>query len=184
MRWAALFLLGAGCATAPVSPTGERRDTFDPGDLEATAQAVLLGKDGQEIGRAGIEQTPHGLLITVNIDDLPPGQRAFHIHETGSCVPPDFGSAGGHFNPEGRHHGMRHPEGKHAGDLPNLFIPESGRLSIQVFANGVSLTGTNAVLDENGSALVIHEGVDDHESQPTGDAGGRVACGVIRQASN
>jgi Cu-Zn family superoxide dismutase len=112
---------------------------------------------------------------------LPPGTRAFHIHEVGRCEPP-FESAGGHFNPTGKQHGKDNPGGPHAGDLPNLEVPQSGGLKIEVTAKNVSLDGgRDALLDADGAALVVHADPDDYTSDPAGRAGKRLACGVIRR---
>ena len=107
--------------------------------------------------------------------------RAFHIHETGRCDPP-FESAGGHLNPEGKKHGKDNPGGPHAGDLPNLEVPDSGRVKLQLDVKGVSIDGgPGALLDGDGAALVIHDGADDYKTDPAGNAGKRLACGVIHR---
>jgi Cu-Zn family superoxide dismutase len=121
------------------------------------------------------------MQITATFTELPRGTRAFHIHEVGKCDPP-FESAGGHFNPTGKQHGKDNPNGPHAGDLPNLDVPQSGRVKVQVVVKDVSLdTGRGALLDADGAALVVHEGADDYKSDPAGNAGKRLACGVIRR---
>ena len=110
----------------------------------------------------------------------------------GKCDPPKFESAGGHFNPEGRKHGYYNQAGPHAGDLPNLHVPDTGRLTVETLAREVTLSGDRAkgdllaavksdLLAGNGTALVVHAGVDDYKTDPTGEAGGRIACGVIRR---
>jgi superoxide dismutase, Cu-Zn family len=109
---------------------------------------------------------------------LPAGDHAFHIHAVGKCVAPDFKSAGGHYNPEEDQHGIMNEAGPHAGDMPNIHVPESGQLHIEVLNQMVSLDG---LFDEDGSAIVIHEGPDDYTSDPAGDAGSRISCGVIEK---
>lgn len=146
------------------------------------AEATLTNPEGEEVGRATLTETPgHGVLIHLEVWGLEPGPHGFHIHETGRCEP-DFGAAGGHYAPRGHSHGALHPDGKHAGDLLNLYVPESGALTVDQLAEGVTLQrGVEGTLfDDDGSALLIHTGPDDYRSQPTGDAGGRAACGVIR----
>jgi Cu-Zn family superoxide dismutase len=138
---------------------------------------------GKEVGVVQLLETPNGLLIVVNVDGLTPGPHAIHIHETGKCEPP-FQTAGGHFNPSGKSHGFNSPAGWHAGDLPNIYADAQGSVRVEVFAPGVSLqSGEHRLLDEDGSAFVIHEHADDQKSDPAGDAGGRVACGVVENKS-
>jgi superoxide dismutase, Cu-Zn family len=141
----------------------------------------FINIEGENVGQAKLMETPNGVLIKTNLHSLPPGWHAFHIHETGACTVPDFTSAGGHYNPEAQAHGFKCPEGPHAGDLPNVLVGPDGRLEIEVLAPRVTLrSGPNTLLDENGSALILHAGVDDYRSQPAGDAGGRITCGAIR----
>lgn len=150
---------------------------------QMTATATLINPDGEEIGRAELIETPnYGVLIKVQVDDLAPGTHAFHIHETGACTAPDFSDAGGHFAPRGNAHGVFHPHGKHAGDLMNLHVPESGMVTTERLARDVTLmAGAHASLfDDDGAALVIHQNPDDYESQPSGGGGPKLACGVIR----
>lgn len=146
-----------------------------------TASAALKSADGKEVGSVNLTQTPHGVLINLSVKGLPPGEHAFHVHAVGKCEPP-FTTAGGHFNPGGKKHGMLAAEGYHAGDMPNLHIPQSGDLTVEVVNASVTLDKgkPNSVFDADGSAIVIHAGSDDYKTDPTGDAGGRIACGVIQ----
>ena len=118
--------------------------------------------------------------IKLAVKGVPPGQHAFHVHAVGKCEPP-FTSAGGHFNPAGKKHGMEAAEGSHAGDMPNLFIPASGELTVEIANPMISLVKgqPNTVFDADGSAVIIHAGADDYKTDPTGNAGDRIACGVI-----
>lgn len=143
------------------------------------AKAVLQDPDGQQVGTVNLTETPHGVLLDVQFEGLPEGTHGFHIHETGLCEPP-FKSAGGHFNPGGAKHGILAPEGKHAGDLPNIHMP-AGSLRLEVLAAEVTLAEgeANSLLDADGSAIVVHDGADDYVTDPAGDAGNRIACGVI-----
>jgi Cu-Zn family superoxide dismutase len=145
-----------------------------------TATAQLKDAKGNDVGSIDLVQTEAGVLLKVSLKGLPPGERAFHIHAVGKCEPP-FDSAGGHFNPAGHKHGMFSGQG-HAGDMPNLHIPRSGELSIEVLNAAVTLEKgkPNSVFHPNGTAIVVHDGKDDYKSDPTGNAGGRIACGVIK----
>jgi Cu-Zn family superoxide dismutase len=144
------------------------------------AHAKLMNPQGQQVGEVDLDQTPHGLIAHVHITNLPEGAHAFHIHAIGKCEAPDFKSAGGHFNPRGREHGFMNPKGPHAGDLPNIFVPASGKLDLDVFVRDVRLDGSkNGLFDADGSAIVVHAGPDDYKSDPAGDAGPRIACGVV-----
>jgi Cu-Zn family superoxide dismutase len=149
------------------------------------ARAVLHAPDGASVGTVGLTETPHGVLLAVTLDRAPTGAHAFHIHAVGACAAPDFSSAGGHFNPAGHRHGISNPAGKHAGDLPNIHVGADGTLRVEVLAEAVSLTagGSRASLfDGDGSAIVIHTGADDYASDPAGNAGPRIACGVVEPA--
>ena len=144
------------------------------------AQARLINTAGATIGQAIFEQTPSGVLITVELAGLAPGAHGIHLHSVGACAP-DFTAAKGHINPDGASHGLRHPQGPDNGDLPNLFVATDGSAKAQFFTTRVSLAdGTlPALLDTDGSAVIVHENPDDHLTQPIGGAGGRIACGIV-----
>jgi Cu-Zn family superoxide dismutase len=168
---AAIVTLVAGVGTVPGAADAQ------------TARADLTNARGQAVGQVTLEQTPNGVLLRATLVDIPAGERAIHLHETGRCQPPDFESAGGHLALRDQRHGIRAPGGPHAGDLPNLHVPDSGRLTVELFAPRVSLAGGEAaLLDGDGAAIVIHEKADDYRSDPAGDAGGRIACGEIGAA--
>ena len=141
------------------------------------AGAVLKDASGNGVGKAALTNTQSGVLIRLDLTAIPAGEHAFHIHAVGKCEPPDFKSAGPHFNPDAAKHGLKNPEGPHAGDMPNLHVPADGRLKIEVLNPEVTLDG---LLDEDGAALVIHAGPDDYETDPAGNAGDRIACGAIK----
>ncbi len=146
----------------------------------APAKAGLINAQGKKVGKAVFKENAQGLDISLEVWDLAPGIHAMHIHETGQCVPPDFKSAKGHFNPENKKHGTKNPEGHHAGDLPNIVVAGNGKGKVNFSLPGLSLkTGPHAILKAGGTALVIHAGPDDEKTDPTGNAGDRVACGVI-----
>lgn len=167
-----LLLLGvaamlAGCASMPE----------DRGPL--SAEATLKDKDGKPVGQATFIETPEGVRVAVTGYRLPPGGHGLHIHEVGRCDPPDFTTAGAHFNPGGKQHGRMNPAGAHAGDLPNLVVAASGEGGIDVTTKAITLgPGPNSVLAKP-TALVVHANPDDEKTDPTGNSGGRIACGVI-----
>ncbi len=148
---------------------------------EKAAKAELNDAKGKRVGQAWIAEGPHGLMLSLEIDGLPPGEHALHIHETGNCDSPEFKLAGGHFNPDNKKHGFMNPEGPHAGDLPNIHVPENGRLRVDFMLPGLRLQGEKGILDADGAAVVIHAKPDDHRTDPAGAAGDRLACGVLRR---
>jgi Cu-Zn family superoxide dismutase len=145
----------------------------------AAARATLKDQKGQTIAEAELSSTSKGVLVRLRLTGAPVGAHAFHIHETGKCDPPGFDSAGGHLNPSKAAHGFHNPKGPHLGDIPNLHVPQGGSLEIEMLVEDVSLDKGNALLDGDGAALVIHQAADDYHSEPAGNAGPRVACGVI-----
>ena len=121
-----------------------------------------------------------GVLVRLEVKGLTPGLHAVHVHTVGKCEAPGFTSAGGHFNPGGKKHGLKSPDGAHAGDLPNMLIAKDGAGRFEALTDAITLkAGSNSVFDADGSALVIHVGVDDYVTDPTGNAGDRAACGLI-----
>jgi Cu-Zn family superoxide dismutase len=146
-----------------------------------TARALLKNTSDATVGDAMLQETPKGVLLKVGLRGVQPGIHAFHIHQTGRCEPPTFESSGGHFAPEGHEHGILDPKGPHAGDLPNVHVPASGDLAFEYFVDDVSLRSgrRDSLLDADGSALLMHQGADDYRTEPAGDAGTRIVCGVI-----
>ena len=142
------------------------------------ASAAMMNANGESVGSVTLRATPQGTLLHATLENLPAGAHAFHVHAVGVCESP-FKSAGGHFNPEGKKHGINNPEGMHAGDMPNIHVPDSGALEIEVL--NALLRLDDALFDEDGAAIVIHDGPDDYVSDPAGNAGPRIACGVITQ---
>ena len=140
------------------------------------AQATMMNANGESVGTVMLSETPHGTLLHAMLENLPAGAHAFHVHAVGVCEPP-FKSAGGHYNPTGAKHGITSADGMHVGDMPNIHVPDSGALEIEVLNTQLRLD--EALFDEDGAAIVIHEGPDDYASDPAGAAGPRIACGVI-----
>jgi Cu-Zn family superoxide dismutase len=145
-----------------------------------SATAALKSADGKDVGTVTLTQTRAGVRLSLALKDLPPGEHAFHVHAVGKCEPP-FTSAGPHFNPAEKKHGKLNPEGHHAGDMDNITIPASGKLTLRIVNKDITLEKDkpNSVFKEGGTALVVHAGKDDYKSDPAGNAGDRIACGVI-----
>jgi superoxide dismutase, Cu-Zn family len=151
------------------------------GGAPRVARVHLQNAKNASVGEAQLRETPNGVLLTADLHGLPPGEHGFHVHQTGKCEPP-FESAGGHFNPTGAPHGFETDKGPHAGDMPNVFVQASGTAKLSVFLRGVTLdAGPNALIDADGAALVIHAGPDDYATDPAGNSGARIACGVIER---
>ncbi|GAA4014398.1 superoxide dismutase family protein [Sphingomonas swuensis] len=157
----------AGCAT--------------PMDAPSSAVALpLIGSSGQAIGTVRMWETPGAVSFRVEANGLSVGRKGLHVHSVGRCVGPAFTSAGGHWNPASRKHGLANPAGPHAGDLPNVPVAANGALRETVVLNGASLA---TLRDGDGSALVLHAGEDDNVTDPSGNSGDRVACAVISPAA-
>jgi Cu-Zn family superoxide dismutase len=144
----------------------------------------LVNTTGQAIGTVRAWQTSGGVTFRIDAHGLPHGVRGFHIHSVGRCDPPDFTSAGPHWNPASRKHGLNNPAGPHAGDLRNVTVAANGALGETVTVSGASLLGaagtSGAMLDGDGAALVLHAQADDYATDPSGNSGGRIACAVIQ----
>jgi Cu-Zn family superoxide dismutase len=165
----ALALAAAGCAgVVPAGSTG------------ATATAELRNASGQIVGNATFTEVRSVVRVVLEARGLPPGDKAVHLHEVGTCAVPRFSSAGAHFNPDQKQHGMLNPAGPHAGDLPTIRIESDGTGRFETSNYRITLgAGSNSLLDRDGTALVIHAAPDDHRTDPTGNSGNRIACGVV-----
>jgi Cu-Zn family superoxide dismutase len=151
------------------------------------ATATLKNAQGEVVGTATLAHTVRGTAVTINgtFTKLPPGTHAIHVHTVGSCTAPDFSSAGGHFNPGGKQHGSENPKGPHAGDLPNFEVDAKGKGDISFAVPDMTLNdGPNSLFHPGGTALVIHANADDNKTDPAGNAGPRIACGVIEKAKS
>jgi len=160
-------------------------EELSPDPESRGAEAVIFDAEGRRIGEAffvEIEDSPV-VVMRLQASGLPPGTHGFHIHESGFCESPAFETAGGHFNPYQKKHGLRNPDGPHAGDLPNLNVPEDGKVHVTLAIRRVTLgEGKHSLLPIQGTSLVIHADPDDGQSEPEGNSGARIACGVIRPA--
>ena len=147
-----------------------------------SAHADIVNAQGQKIGTAQFAPSAGGVRIDIEVAQLPPGAHGVHIHTVGKCEGPDFKSAGGHLNPEMKQHGKDNPNGPHAGDLLNLTVGPNGKARESLLAAHATLdAGPNSLFHEGGTAIVIHEKEDDYKTDPTGNSGGRIACGVVHR---
>jgi superoxide dismutase, Cu-Zn family len=145
------------------------------------ANVILNDVKGRQVGTARLTEGTDGLVqVVVQVRGLSPGEHGIHFHENGTCSP-TFAAAGAHFNPLGRHHGLQNPKGSHAGDLPNMKVDQNGYGYLNTVTELATLSpGVTSLLGGNGRTLVIHAGTDDQVTDPSGNSGDRVACGVIR----
>lgn len=149
------------------------------------AKADIVDAQGQKIGVATFKEARHGVKLHLKVSGLTPGEHGFHIHAVGKCEGPGFQTAGGHFNPYGRQHGLQNPQGAHVGDLPNLEVNRRGKGKVTTILVGVTLEEgpAHSLFGPEGTAIVIHASPDDYVTDPTGNSGPRVACGVIERRS-
>lgn len=165
----------AGCASAP-----------SPLNRVAVAYATIADAKGDQRGTAELWQDADNIVhVDAQLIALPPGPHAIHFHSTGKCDGTEstpFTSAGAHFNPLGRSHGLDNPAGPHAGDAPNFSVGSTGAAHVSFTTDRVTLTsGSTSLFDSDGSSIVIHASADDQTSQPSGNSGARIACGVVKQ---
>ena len=148
-----------------------------------TAKAQLKDKDGATVATIALAEKTAGAGVTIalTITKLPAGQHGWHVHTVGKCDPPDFTTAGTHFNPDGHQHGALNPQGPHAGDLGNLTVSADGTAKVEFLAKAVTLEPgkSNSLFKAEGTAIVIHTNPDDEKTDPSGNSGGRIACGVV-----
>lgn len=149
-------------------------------EIAGAASTELRDAAGRPVGLASITQTETGLRAIITSTALPQGVHGVHLHTTGACQPPDFTSAGPHWNPTGRLHGTQNPQGPHSGDMPNLLVGTDGRGRLEFMIAGRQLEhGEGRLIDRDGGAVVVHAAADDHRTDPSGNSGARIACGVL-----
>ena len=162
-----LPFLAAACSTL--------NDTA-PAEL---ATANLINAQGQQVGSVRLVDYGDSRAMRLSVTSIAPGTHGFHLHTTGQCTAPDFQSAGGHLNPQNYQHGQLNPQGKHLGDLPNIDIPSNGTLTTEIAIDGSRDYLITELFDADGTAVMIHSGADDYRTDPAGDAGSRIACGIL-----
>ena len=161
---------------APARPASPQTTNTPVAGTSATATIRDLA--GVRVGTATLTDTYSGILVVGSVTGVGLGAHGIHVHSVGKCDAP-FTTAGPHFNPLGKQHGFMNPNGPHLGDMPNLDTPAAGALRFEILLPGVTLKANNALLDADGAALVIHSARDDYKTDPSGDSGSRIACGVI-----
>lgn len=145
------------------------------------AKATMIHSDGSPAGKVTLAKRGGHLLLLVNLTGLTPGEHGLHFHSVGTCEGPNFTSAGGHLNPEGHQHGLLNPMGSHLGDLPNFTADAQGNAKTQIDLDQLPEKLAPQIFDADGTAIVVHASTDDYKTDPSGNSGGRIACGVLRK---
>jgi superoxide dismutase, Cu-Zn family len=181
----------AGSAALASCNGNARRDTGGAGDTAATRDtaagansqkvtAQMRDASGKDLGTLMLVEGSGGITAGGRLTGLPPGEHGIHLHTTGKCEGPKFTSAGNHWNPTNRKHGTRNPQGPHLGDMPNITAAADSSASVQVTTPGGTLFGDNSLGDSDGAAMVVHAKPDDYRTDPSGNSGDRIACGVVQ----
>lgn len=170
----AVLVLSA-CATSGSSAS----DGASVNASTGRALAIVRDASGRELGTLSVTESGTGFLTSGRLNHLPPGTHGFHLHTVGRCDG-NFTSAGGHWNPTGRQHGFENPMGPHLGDMQNIVVGADSTVDVAVSTSGGTLRGPGGLLDGDGASVVVHAGPDDYRTDPAGNSGARITCGVIR----
>jgi Cu-Zn family superoxide dismutase len=162
-----------------IAASGIALFAYGANGVRAGVTAQVHDVSGHDLGTLTLTDSAKGIVVSGMLHGLPPGTHAIHVHATGKCDAPGFTSAGGHWNPTNRHHGAQNPEGAHLGDMENFVVGADSMATIHVMTPGGSLHAANALMDSDGAAVVVHAVADDYHSDPAGNAGNRIACGVV-----
>jgi Cu-Zn family superoxide dismutase len=181
-----------GSATLSACGDTGRREAAPAGDTAAVTQdtataasggnptAAMRDSAGKDLGTLAVGESGQSITLSGRLTGLPRGEHAIHLHTVGKCEGPKFESAGDHWNPTNKQHGKDAPGGPHLGDLPNLIVGQDGSVTVEANTPGGTLRGSNGALDSDGVAVVVHAKRDDYKTQPSGNSGDRIACGVVR----
>jgi Cu-Zn family superoxide dismutase len=175
----AATLLAWSLALVACGDAGRRDAGRDSVSAASTVTTRMRDAAGKDLGTLTLTEAAEAITVAGRLTGLPPGEHGIHLHQVGRCDPPSFESAGDHWNPTNRQHGKQSPQGPHLGDLPNVTVAQDRSVMVQATTPGGTLRGANALLDSDGAAVVVHARRDDYRSQPAGDSGDRIACGVV-----
>jgi superoxide dismutase, Cu-Zn family len=179
-----LSMAAAACIPAakpPVSANEKPVNGIVAPTSGPTVVAAMQNKDGAELGSAGITPGKNGVQLDIDVTGLAIGSYGVHLHAIGKCDGPDFKTAGAHWNPAGKQHGRENPMGAHLGDLPNLVVTTANKGKLSVALPGLNINGDAGLLDADGTSIIIHAMADDYRTDPSGNSGARMICGVFRQ---
>ncbi len=191
MRGTIVFLAAGlalgGCNNSANNANNGNAAQTGAGPITQAPSVPLVNASGEIIGQVRGGDSPNGAVLEIDAHDLPPGVHAIHIHDVGICQPPDFKSAGGHWNPTGKQHGGENPNGAHVGDLQNVTVAQDGTLRARIVVPGTYLSnngrdvkpGSYEIFDASGASVVIHAKPDDYKTDPSGNSGDRIACAAL-----
>jgi len=182
---AGVILLACGDAgrrnpSSDTDPPGAPRDSADASSAAGEMTAPVRNAAGKDLGTVTLTEAGGGIALAGRLSGLPPGEHGIHLHTTGRCDAPSFESAGDHWNPTNAAHGTKNPKGPHVGDLSNITVAPDSSVIVLAKTRGGTLKGESGLLDADGAAVVVHAKRDDYRTQPSGDSGDRIACGVVK----